>query len=115
MSSRRTNRVQRKVRVPSSSKKKSDKKKTEKVGEIPCGINGCDGYADKHMGGRSLSQENGIETGVKVLLLLERTECESAKLVTEFGRKTTKMTKIRSINLLHFHFYFYCPRKASVP
>ena len=62
MSSRRTNRVQRKVRVPSSSKKKSDKKKTEKVGEIPCGINGCDGYADKHMGGRSLSQENGIET-----------------------------------------------------
>jgi len=62
MSSRRTNRVQRKVRVPSSSKKKSDKKKTEKVGEIPCGINGCDGYADKHLGGRSLSQENGIET-----------------------------------------------------
>jgi hypothetical protein len=62
MSSRRTDRVQRKIRIPSSSKKKSNKEKVAMVGEMPCCINDCDGYADKHMGGRSLSQENGIET-----------------------------------------------------
>ncbi len=62
MSSRRTNSVQRKVRVPSSSKKKGGKVKEEKIGEMSCCINDCKGYADKHMGGRSLSQENAIET-----------------------------------------------------
>lgn len=57
----RTGRTQRKVRIPSSSKKKGKKEKVEKVGEIPCGVKGCDNFSDKHMGGRSLSQENGIE------------------------------------------------------
>ena len=40
-----------------------EKKKTaKKEGEVPCCINSCDGFADKHMGGRSLSIENAIET-----------------------------------------------------
>ena len=60
--SRRTDRVQRKVRIPSSKRKKSNSKKEEKPGEIPCCISSCDGFADKHKGGRSLSQENAIET-----------------------------------------------------
>ena len=60
--SRRTDRVQRKVRVPSNLGKKNSKKKVEKQGEIPCGISSCDGFSDKHMGGRSLSQENAIDT-----------------------------------------------------
>ena len=60
--SRRTNRVQRKVRVPSSKRKKANTTKVEKPGEIPCGISSCDGFADKHKGGRSLSQENAIDT-----------------------------------------------------
>lgn len=60
--SRRTNSVQRKVKIPSSLRKNSKSKKVEKPGEIPCCISSCDGFADKHMGGRSLSQENGIET-----------------------------------------------------
>ena len=59
--SRRTNQTQRKVRMPISSKKKSKKEKVEKTGETPCGISGCDGWSDKHMGGRSLSQENAID------------------------------------------------------
>ena len=59
--SNRTNRVQRKVKIPSNSKKNKTKK-VEKPGEIPCCIANCDGFADKHLGGRSLSQENGIET-----------------------------------------------------
>ncbi len=59
--SRRTNQTQRKVRIPISSKKKGKKEKAEKIGEIPCGISGCDGWSDKHMGGRSLSQENAID------------------------------------------------------
>ena len=62
MSSRRTNSVQRKVRIPSRSKKKGSKAKEDKTGEMPCCINDCKGFADKHMGGRSLSQENAIET-----------------------------------------------------
>ena len=62
MSSRRTNKVQRKVRIPTSSKKKSNTVKAEKTGEMSCCINSCDGFSDKHMGGRSLSQENAIDT-----------------------------------------------------
>ena len=60
--SRRTSSVQRKVRIPSGQSKKSSAKKEVKPGEIPCGIADCDGFADKHMGGRSLSQENAIDT-----------------------------------------------------
>ena len=60
--SRRTSSVQRKVRIPSGKSKKSSAKKEVKPGEIPCGIADCDGFADKHMGGRSLSQENAIDT-----------------------------------------------------
>ena len=36
-------------------------KKSKKVGEIPCGVNGCDGFADKSFGGRSLSIDNAID------------------------------------------------------
>jgi hypothetical protein len=60
--SRQTDRVQRKVKIPSSISKKGKKKKADKPGEIPCGISSCDGFSDKHKGGRSLSQENAIET-----------------------------------------------------
>ena len=60
--SRDTNRVQRKVRIPSSKRKKSGAKKEKKPGEIPCGISSCSNFADKHLGGRSLSQENAIDT-----------------------------------------------------
>ena len=59
--SRRTNQSQRKVRIPSGLSKKKKKAKVEKIGEIPCGVSGCDGWSDKHMNGRSLSQENAIE------------------------------------------------------
>ena len=93
MSSRRTNRVQRKVRVPSSSKKKPDKKKTEKVGEIPCGINGCDGYADKHMGGRSLSQENGIETWGEGAFTVRKNRVRVCKACYRVWKKDNKDDK----------------------
>ena len=93
MSSRRTNRVQRKVRVPSSSKKKSDKRKTEKVGEIPCGINGCDGYADKHMGGRSLSQENGIETWGEGAFTVRKNRVRVCKACYRVWKKDNKDDK----------------------
>ena len=93
MSSRRTNRVQRKVRVPSSSKKKSDKKKTEKVGEIPCGINGCDAYADKHMGGRSLSQENGIETWGEGAFTVRKNRVRVCKACYRVWKKDNKDDK----------------------
>ena len=39
----------------------STTKKTKKEGEIPCGVNTCDKYADKSFGGRSLSIDNAID------------------------------------------------------
>ena len=36
-------------------------KKSKKEGDIPCGINSCDNYADKSFGGRSLSIDNAID------------------------------------------------------
>ena len=35
---------------------------TEKEGVISCGIKSCEGFADKNMGGRSLSIDNAVET-----------------------------------------------------
>ena len=32
-----------------------EKKKDAKTGKEPCGVNGCEGWADSTMGGRSLS------------------------------------------------------------
>jgi len=60
--SRRTDRVQRKVKIPSSLRKKGKSKKEKKPGVVPCCISNCDDFADKHLGGRSLSQENAIDT-----------------------------------------------------
>lgn len=36
-------------------------KKAKKEGEIPCGIKGCENFADKSFGGRSLSIDNAID------------------------------------------------------
>ena len=59
--SHQTKRGQRKIRIPSKSNKAGKKENVEKTGEIACGVNDCSGFSDKHMGGRSLSQENAIE------------------------------------------------------
>ena len=72
--SRDTNRVQRKVRIPSSKRKKSGAKKEKKPGEIPCGISSCKNFADKHLGGRSLSQENAIDTCGEGAFTVRKTE-----------------------------------------
>ncbi len=34
---------------------------SKKGGEMPCGIKGCDNFADKKMGGRSLSVDDAID------------------------------------------------------
>ena len=98
--SRDTNRVQRKVRIPSSKRKKSGAKKEKKPGEIPCGISSCSNFADKHLGGRSLSQENAIDTWGKEPSRLGKTEFEYASPVTRYGRKTTKMSQTHIIDSL---------------
>ena len=56
----RTKRSQRKTRVPTNLKKRKSAAKDKKSGEINCGIKSCDGFADKHMGGRSISQDDAI-------------------------------------------------------
>jgi hypothetical protein len=37
------------------------KTKTVKEGELPCGVRDCDNFADKSMGGRSLSIDDAID------------------------------------------------------
>ena len=46
-----------------NSEKESQGNKRSPVieGQIPCGIKSCDGFADKSMGGRSLSIDNAID------------------------------------------------------
>ena len=36
-------------------------KTTKKGGEIPCGVKGCENFADKSHGGRSLSVDDAID------------------------------------------------------
>ncbi|DAC28541.1 MAG TPA: hypothetical protein HA327_06525 [Candidatus Poseidoniaceae archaeon] len=50
----------RKHRQQDSTAKGSEKKKSSQ-GELSCAINGCDKFADKSLGGRSLSLDNAID------------------------------------------------------
>ena len=34
---------------------------TKKVGELPCGVKNCNNFADKSLGGRSLSVDDAID------------------------------------------------------
>ena len=40
---------------------KKDKKQSRDQGELPCGINSCGKFADKSLGGSSLSLDNAID------------------------------------------------------
>lgn len=51
----------RKHKVDAGENVEKKVKKSKKEGEIPCGINSCDNYADKSLGGRSLSIDNAID------------------------------------------------------
>ncbi len=51
----------RKHKADSGQADQSVVKKTKKEGEIPCGVNTCDRFADKSFGGRSLSIDNAID------------------------------------------------------
>jgi hypothetical protein len=61
MTADRTARKQRKVRIPANLGKKQGGKREVKPGEVPCGVKGCDDFSDKHLGGRSLSQDDAID------------------------------------------------------
>ena len=50
----------RKHRQQDPTAKGSEKKKSSQ-GELSCAINGCDKFADKSLGGRSLSLDNAID------------------------------------------------------
>jgi hypothetical protein len=51
----------RKHKANSGEETDSKKSSTSKVGEIPCGIKSCGKFADKSLGGRSLSIDNAID------------------------------------------------------
>jgi hypothetical protein len=61
MTADRTSRKQRKVRIPANLRRKQGGKREVKPGEIPCGVKGCEDFSDKHLGGRSLSQDDAID------------------------------------------------------
>ena len=45
----------------SDAENKSEGKKKSNQGELSCAINGCDKFADKSLGGRSLSLDNALD------------------------------------------------------
>ena len=51
----------RKHKGNSDDSSEGKKKPSVIVGDIPCGIKSCDGFADKSLGGRSLSIDNAID------------------------------------------------------
>ena len=91
--SRRTDRVQRKVRIPSNLGKKKSKKKAERVGEIPCGIAKCNDFSDKHLGGRSLSQENAIDTWGEGAFTVRKNSVRVCKSCYKIWKKDNKDDK----------------------
>ena len=88
--SRRTSKAQRKVRVPPNRRKKSGSDKTEKPAEIPCGISSCSDYADKHKGGRSLSQENAIDTWGEGAFAVRKNRVRVCKACYKIWKKDSK-------------------------
>ena len=83
--SRQTNRTQRKVRIPSSKRKKAGAKKEAKPGVITCG-----GFADKHLGGRSLSQENAIDTWGEGAFTVRKNRVRVCKSCYKLWKKDNK-------------------------
>jgi len=51
----------RKHKADSGETTDAQKSSSAKVGEIPCGIKSCQRFADKSLGGRSLSIDNAID------------------------------------------------------
>ena len=51
----------RKHRSDNGDDEKNTTTSSKKEGELPCGIRDCEKFADKSMGGRSLSIENAID------------------------------------------------------
>lgn len=51
----------RKHQKDSGESTEKDTKKGVKTGELPCAIKGCNNFADKSMGGRSLSVDDAID------------------------------------------------------
>lgn len=51
----------RKHRGDNGDDEKNTTTSSKKEGELPCGIRDCEKFADKSMGGRSLSIENAID------------------------------------------------------
>ncbi len=51
----------RKHRSDNGDDEKNTTISSKKEGELPCGIRDCEKFADKSMGGRSLSIENAID------------------------------------------------------
>ena len=57
-----------------------DKKKDVKTGKEPCGVNGCEGWADSTMGGRSLSVTDAEDMwGKSVVVPFGDKEYQNAK------------------------------------
>ena len=69
---------------------KADTKKKSNQGELPCAIKGCEKFADKKLGGRSLSLDNALDMGEKATLLLPKGEYVFVNHVTRSWKKENK-------------------------
>ena len=81
---------------------KDDKAKAKKnVGETACALKSCEKWADKKLGGRSLSFDDATECGGVEVSPPPRDEYASANPVTDLGRRKTRMMTCIDV---HFHF-----------
>ncbi len=76
------------------------KKTTKFEGELPCGIRGCENFADKAVGGRSLSIDDAIDMWGQAATKPAKAGFVSASRATASGRRKTRTTTCTEV-----HFY----------
>ena len=80
---------------------KAETKKKSNAGELPCAIKGCEKFADKKLGGRSLSLDNALDMWGESNFTPSKAEYVFVNHVIDHGRR-----KIRMMILTDFTFSF---------
>ena len=74
---------------PQNADKGAEKKKSS-AGEVPCAVKSCDRFADKKLGGRSLSFDDATEMWGSGNFVSTKGRVRVCKSVIVRGRKKTK-------------------------
>ena len=69
-----------------------DRRKKSNKGDLACAINNCDKFADKSLGGRSLSMDNALDMWGQGNFTPSKEEHVYVNHVTGHGKRKIKMT-----------------------